>query len=265
MTVLLGLPGLYQHWMMSAIDPSSKVAFQGNNNFVTFSDRIKFVKKLEADFESFDHCDYPVINCYVRDENFVWYLYNFLEKTDGVGIYVDSLMDDLFKKATGTQAFDELFKHLISSYNLRTYTDATYCYNACIEYFYFVLSEKNSKFKTIASYHNDKFLNIEYKDFDCAQTLIDQLQHLPGFDLSRFDHMYQLLRDRNSQYLTRQQKFLSKLNLQTVDFDVLEWAYIGVLLYWQNGEKLDWFNPGVRQDTFKHQHHDICMYANKLL
>jgi hypothetical protein len=77
-----------------------------------------------------------VINSYVLDENFVWYLYNFLEKTDGVGILIDNLTSDLFSKAQGTVAFDGLLKHLVDNYQLSSDQDPAYLNNAVIENFY---------------------------------------------------------------------------------------------------------------------------------
>jgi len=265
MTTVLGLPGLYQNWLAVVIDPTSKFIFQGSNNFIALDYQVNWIKKMTIDFDHDNFHAHNVINCYVRNENFVWYLYNFLEKTDGVGICVDSLTTDLFNKAPGTVAFDQLLQHLIDTYNLHTWTDSVYHHNACIEYFYFLLLENTSKFKKLTAYHDDKFLNIEYNDFNSSQTLIECLQHLPTFDLSRFDTMYELLYNRNNRYLTRQQQFLLKLNSETVDFDILEWAYIGVLLYWQDGIILDWFNVDVRQNILKNHRSDLCIYAKKLL
>lgn len=265
MTTVLGLPGLYQNWLAAVIDPTSKFVFQGSKNFIALDHHVNLVIKGTIDFDHNNFHDQDIINCYVRNENFVWYLYNFLEKTDDVGICVDSLIDDLFNKAPGTVAFDQLLQHLIDTYNLHTWTDIEYHHNACIEYFYFVLLENTSKFKKFTAHHDNKFLNIEYNDFNSSQTLIECLQHLPTFDLSRFDAMYELLCNRNSRYLTRQQQFLSKLNSQAVDFDILEWAYIGVLLYWQDGTILDWFNVDVRQNVLKNHRNDLCIYAKKLL
>ena len=111
-----------------------------------------------------------------------------------------------------------------------------------LNHIYLVVEIEKVFNKKFTAHHDNKFLNIEYNDFNSSQTLIECLQHLPTFYLSRFDTMYELLCNRNSRYLTRQQQFLSKLNSQAVDFDILEWAYIGVLLYWQDGIILDWFN-----------------------
>ena len=265
MTTVLGLPGLYQNWLTAVIDPISKFMFQGSNNFIALNHQVNWVKKMTIDFDHDNFHGHDVINCYVRNENFVWYLYNFLEKTDGVGICIDSLIIDLFSKAPGTVAFDQLLKHLIDTYELHIWTDSAYHHNACIEYFYFVLLENTSKFKKFTAHHDDKFLNIEYNDFNSSKKLIECLQCLPTFDLTRFDNMYKLLCHRNSRYLTRQQQFLSKLNSNTVEFDILEWAYIGVLLYWQDGVILDWFNVDVRQNILKNHRSDLCIYAKKLL
>jgi hypothetical protein len=265
MISLLGLPGLYQNWIISVLDANSASRVDGNNNFITNSNHVNWIKKLDLDYNQIELIDQPAINCYVNDKNFVWYLYNFLEKTDGVEIQVDSLIHDLFTKAKGTEAFDGLLDHLIIFYNLDTQTDSEYQQNAAIEYFYFVLLEKESKFKTLAAYQNLNFVNIEYQDFNSYTVMNNHLRQITGFDPTRFEYLYQQLRDRNNKYLSRQQKFLSKLDNQDINFDILEWAYIGVLVYWQDGTTLDWFNPGVRQNVINHRWNDICIYANKLL
>ena len=43
---LLGLPGLYQNWIMSAIDPSSCVNVSLASNFITHSTQVTWIKKL---------------------------------------------------------------------------------------------------------------------------------------------------------------------------------------------------------------------------
>lgn len=295
MISLLGLPGLYQNWIVSVIDTNSRSKLSGKSNFETNSDAVNWVaklqlncnhvdsnnqsvinfhideknliEKLEIDCNHVDPINQPVINCYVDNKNFVWYLYNFLEKTDGIEIKVDSLMHDLFTKGKGTEVFNGLLQHLIASYNLDIYVDVDYQQNAAIEYFYFylILLEKESKFKTLVTYKNPNFVNIEYQDFSNYTILSNHLCKIPNFDLTRLEHKYQQLQDRNNKYLFRQQQFLSKLDRADINFDILEWAYIGALLYWQNGTKLDWFNTSIRQHAIKHQWNDICINANKLL
>lgn len=265
MISLLGLPGLYQHWIISVIDLTSKSRVDGNNNFVTNSNCVNWIKKLELDCKQIDLIEPPVFNCYVDDKNFVWYLYNFLEKTDGIKIQVDSLLLDLFTKASDSQAFDGLLKHLVTSYNFDTQTDAYYQQNAAIEYFYFLLLDKESKFKTLSAYQHPNFINIEYQDFNNYSVISNHLQQIPNFDTARFEHMYQQLKSRNNQYLSRQSQFLSKLDQCDNNFDILEWAYIGALLYWQDGISSDWFNSNVREYAIKYRWNDICTYANNLL
>lgn len=149
--VLLGLPGLYQNWMQAALDSTSKVQFSVDSNFISYSKTVQLRQKLEINIQDFKNQDTPVINTYVAPENFAWYLYNFLEKTDAIGISVNSLHKDLFIKAPGTVAFDSMLTHFANSYNLDTKTDPAYFYNAAIEYFYFLLINQDAIFKTKSS------------------------------------------------------------------------------------------------------------------
>jgi len=59
--ILLGLPGLYQNWLMAAVDPTSKVQLHGDQNFFCSHSRVKWVIKPGL-------VDYPVaskrFNCY---------------------------------------------------------------------------------------------------------------------------------------------------------------------------------------------------------
>ena len=142
--ILLGLPGLYQNWMRATLDNTGSFQLSLNSNFISYSTTTQWERKLDINIQDFKNQKTPVINLYVAPENFAWYLYNFLEKTDGVGILVDSLVSDLFTKAPGTMAFNSMLTHFVNSYNINSETDPVYCYNAAIEYFYFLLINHDS-------------------------------------------------------------------------------------------------------------------------
>lgn len=257
MISILGLPGLYQNWLRAVLDPSSQFSISHRINFDTHESTVHWYKKLETDIDSIDSKSI-VINTYVADRNFVWYLYNFLEKTDAVNIKVESLVEDLGSKAVGTKAFDTLLKHFVESYNLNSHLDCEYKNNAAIEYFYFLLLDQDSRFKKITSLTNLRFLNIEYLDFSNYAVLEQKLSSIDDIDLTHVDKMYQLLRQENLPYLNRQYNFLKKLESNHKNFDILEQSYIGALLTWQSGNVLDWFNPSVRSEAIACQWNKIC-------
>jgi hypothetical protein len=141
---LLGLPGLYQNWLMSALDKDSQLTIIAERNFKYQGSNFDwYYYQQDLKSESYNH----VINLYVEEENFIWFLYNFLEKTCEIGIMVDDLLNSLYTKGVGTIAFDQLVKHFTSSYNITSESSEDYCKNAAIEYFYFLLIEKNAEFK----------------------------------------------------------------------------------------------------------------------
>jgi hypothetical protein len=246
---LLGIPGLYQNWLMSAVDCSSKHQQLNDTNFHYEGKNISFYRKFITDVGSVTNYDH-IINCYVDEENFVWYLYTFLEKTSEIGILVDDLINCLLTKAEGTLAFDFLFKHFIQSYDITKDSTVDYCKNSAIEYFYFLLSEKNKnnefKAKAAVNYTGNKYINIEYNDFLDSNLLIDKLQGLSIFNEGYFLKMYSLLSSTNSRYLNKHKTFLDKLQLKNPNFDILELAHLGALITKKTGSKLDWFNPDVR-------------------
>ena len=53
--VLLGLPGLYQNWLMAAVDPASKVQLHGEQNFFCAQSRVKWKIKPGT-------VEYPIAN-----------------------------------------------------------------------------------------------------------------------------------------------------------------------------------------------------------
>ena len=206
-----------------------------------------------------------MINCWVHNENFVWYLYNFLEKTDGVGIRVDLLVNDLFDKAADTVAFDTLFKHFVKSYNIDKTLDSEYVRNAMIEYFYFLLCDQQGKFKTQTQYTHKDFINIEYNEFGNEKILIDKLTTLPGVDLSHFNKQYHLLTSRNARYINNRRTFIEKFLNHENEFDILELSYIGYLVSKITGTSVDWFNPAVREKNMFMHKNKICKLLDSML
>ena len=238
---LLGLPGLYQNWIMCAVDKESSYSAD-DSNFYYKGNNIELFFKLES--TQLPTNKY-VINLYVDPNNFVWYLYNFLEKTDNINIKVSHLIDDLFNKAPNTVAFDFMLKHFINSYDITSKTNIEYIKNSILEYFYFFLLEKDTKFKNISSITYDNFINIEYDDFKNPVRLINKLSVLPNFDLDHFNNLYKELEKRNYQYIYRSKNFVSKID----QFDFIELSYIGTLLTDQ--KPLDWFNNSLREKKLK--------------
>lgn len=229
---------------MSSLD--SGCDFYQIENTINFEYNSKNIQRLTKWLHHpyTDKTDSTIINMYVKPENFVWYLYNFLEKTDYIGIQIANLQEQLFTKAPGTVAFDQLLKHFMESYQITENTDQTYIKNAMIEYFYFFLARENT-FKTIVGSTDERFINIEYEDFSNLSTLVNKVQHLPNFDLTHFEKMYRILVDTNKEYLDRKRNFASRVNNN--DLDILEIAYLGS----QIGTDLDWFNEEVRRSLLK--------------
>jgi hypothetical protein len=257
------MPGLYQNWLLSAVDPTSKIDLSGTNNFVTVSTQVELLEKFDQDLSK--PLSGTVINSWVDNENFVWYLCNFLEKTDGVGILIDSLIDDLFSKAKGTVAFDGLLKHFVKTYNLTSTTERAYCYNAAIEYFYFLLCDQYAEFKLKAQHKQEHFINIEYNDFSDKQVLINKLSVLPNFSLTHFENLYQQLKSRNTRYLTKRSTFIKSFLTQGANFDILELAYIGYLISKITKTQLDWFNPSIRETNIAIHKDTICKVLQNML
>lgn len=256
---LLGLPGLYQNWLLAALDSSAGIETSSKCNFEALSSRLQWIKfsghAIDIDSVS-NSCDY-IINTYVKANNFVWYLYNFLEKTDGVNIFVNNLQYDIFSKAPGTHAFDSMLKHFIESYNISESSDKPTVYNSLIEYFYFLLADTDAGFKVACDRpsNHSKVINIEYTDFSNYEKLRDQLSTVQP-DHVYFKNLYQLLWDRNTDYLTRRDRFADKLMSRHAleNYDILELAFIGCLIGGVENIRLDWYNTDVRTAMFnKHQ------------
>lgn len=245
---ILGMPGLYQNWLMSALDPASECMESSNSNFVSKSKTLCWVKKFDANIENIHKQYLIVINTYVKDENFVWYLYNFLEKTDGVGIKVDNLANNLFTKAPGTIAFSFMLDHFVDAYNITTETATEIINNSLVEYFYFLLIDKNSEFKIKSSREESDAINLEFDTFADYNVLVNLLDQIPGFDASHFQNMYNWLVSRNHMYLHKKQRFREKIaNHQNLD--LLELAYVGYLVSNHTNTMLDWYNVDTRNSA----------------
>lgn len=261
---MLGLPGLYQNWLLSALDTSAVSTADHDHNFVTRSQAVSWIKKIDFELSTVGQLaqTHNIVNCYVNEHNVAWYLYNFLEKTDGVGILVSNLAHDLFTKASGTVAFDGLLKHLVKEYELTPEHSYEYKLNAIIENFYLLLIDQSSRFKQQLCFKSNAVINIEFRDFENCNTLVTKLDQLPEFDIVHFKNRYQQLALRNNTYLGRASGFLSKLDSPTNQFDALETAYLGWLLWNIKPERQDWFNISVREDLLKNNWSAICDLAN---
>jgi hypothetical protein len=264
--VLLGLPGLYQNWVLYALDPCAETIQNNNYNFTTTYSSVKWYRKMETDLSNISILleKNIIINCYVKDENFVWYLYNFLEKTDGVGLSINNLINDLISKAHGTMAFESLLKHLIESYKITENHSESYKNNAAIENFYLLLINDEAEFKIKSGFTHPDCVNLEYRDFENVYILLDKLKHVPNFNKQHFIDSYQLLVSRNQKYITKQKKFINTINNCKNEFDLLETAYLGYLQWKLQEKRLDWFNPEIRQLFTISNWKDICNLANNL-
>jgi len=262
--IILGLPGLYQNWLLSALDTSAVSVPDKDHNFVTRTHSLTWIKKIDADLTSITNLIRPnlIVNCYVKNQNIVWYLYNFLEKTDGVNISINNLVQDLFTKAQGTVAFNGLLTHLIKEYNLTPEHNYEYKLNAIIENFYLLLINQSSRFKQQIQFKSNGLVNIELRNFENCNILITKLNQLSGFDSVHFENKHKQLVSRNSSYLNKATAFLSKLDSYSNQFDALETAYLGWLLWNILPERQDWFNPVVRKTLLKNNWNAICNLAN---
>ena len=168
---IIPVGGLYQNWLLSALDTSAVSVPDKDHNFVTRTHSLTWIKKIDADLTSITNLIRPnlIVNCYVKNQNIVWYLYNFLEKTDGVNISINNLVQDLFTKAQGTVAFNGLLTHLIKEYNLTPEHNYEYKLNAIIENFYLLLINQSSIFKQQIQFKYNGLVNIEIRNFENCQ------------------------------------------------------------------------------------------------
>lgn len=242
--ILLGLPGLYQNWLLHCIDPLSIIEPIDMHNFAAKKHKNTWLYKIEQNLDTITN-DEIIINTYVTEKNYVWYLYNFFEKTDGVGIKIDNITNELFTKSLGTVAFENFLLHFKKTYNISQNDSLSLRYNSLVEYLYLVLTEKYSN-KNILTYTRSEknWINIEYNDFTNKEILVNHFSKLDNFNLTHFEKCYKMLVDRNGYYLYRKDRFLT--NLENLNLDILETAYAGYLLSFAKGERLDWYNEDFR-------------------
>ena len=255
---LLGLPGLYQNWLISAIDKNSTVKELSLHNFDTKSTLVEWLKKIDTNLTNLPNL--PIVNCYVNDKNFVWYLYNFLEKTDSIGIQVSNLQEDFFRLSQGTIAFDFMLNHFVTTYNITPETDISTINNMLIEYFYFLLINEQTNFKKQSSATVTGAINIEYNDFNNVDKLIKLLSPLQ-IDIDHLTKRHQQLYLRNQRYIDKPNTFV--VNYNNMCLDILEIAYVGYLITKNtNVGTLDWYNTRVRDSFIETYNHQIIKWHN---
>ena len=252
-TVILGLPGMYQNWLSAALDPDSRFEQQGAN-FLTFHSAVPWQAKIETTAVPDADC---IINMCVGYHNLVWYLHNYLEKTDDIHIRTDCLVEDLQSHGGDTKAFGPMLDHWYQSYNIQTNPNPEYQKNSLIEYFYYWLVQKHHWQQMLCA-RSSNHVNLEYAAFNSLGRLRSVLAGVIP-DQSWFDQMYQRLRFANSQYMDQSEKFCTKLGL--IDninrLTILEQSYIGSLVHScidMGDTVLDWYNPDVRQRLWRRYH-----------
>lgn len=256
---IIGLPGLYQNWIMSLFSDQVCTKFDGEHNFLCDGPpTITWYKKIVLDLNNLNKFNKHryVINTYVEDKNFVWYLYNFFEKTDGISITIDNLVEDLFIKAPNTIAFDTLLKHFKQTYNITESANNKEVFNALVEYFYFLLIDNNGHFKKIASQTFNQTINIEYCDFNDPNVLYKKINQNENVSQEWFNRQYNALISRNYKFLNKKSQFVNRFNSKNLD--ILELAYIGYLLNKNINCTLDWYNESFRNNL-------INEYNNKII
>lgn len=258
---LIGLPGLYQNWLLSALTPGGEVFTVSDNNFLCSDSYIGNIQSKLSDFKVVDAKN--TVNMYVNESNFVWYLYNFLEKTDGVGIQIENLTTDLLTKAPGTIAFDYLLTHFQKSYNINSHCDSEYLNNSLVEYFYFTLINDHW-FKSRSNMQLHNCVNVEYDDFNSLEQLVNVCKGVPSFDISHFELRYSQLQSRNERYLKKKINFVNKVHAGA-KLDILETAYVGSIIRTMTMTELDWFNPDFRHEMIRQYHHTICIHADSII
>lgn len=242
--ILLGLAGLYQNWLLHCLEPLSTIKPIDKHNFRAINFTTTMLLKVKQNLNAITNQEI-IINTYVTEENYVWYLYNFFEKTDEIGVKINNITNDLFTKSPGTPAFNDFLIHFQNTYNLSKNDNLSLRYNSLVEYFYLILTEKQS-WKSLLTYtRSDKnWINIEYNDFTKKEILISRFSKIDNFNLTHFEKCYKMLVDRNRYYLYRKDCFLT--NLENLNLDILETAYAGYLLSLIKSERLDWYNEDFR-------------------
>lgn len=255
--VLLGLPGLYQNWLMAAVDPNSKVQLHGEQNFFCSQSQVKWVIKPGlADYPVASN-DLTVLNLVVSENNFPWYMYNLYEKTYDIKIMIDTFAEDIIKKGDKFSIFNDTKKDLLYQFdNINN--------DNLIEYFYKLFKSNNHYLHTATQETRNNYINIEFDDFTQPDLLCNKLSAVPGFDSTHFYSLYKLLVDRNSRYLNKKKDFHLRLASLCPDYDIIETAYIGKLASIIFNKELAWGDPVIRKTILKHKQQEINDLAKEL-
>ena len=242
------------------LDPYSKVSIIGSN-FHHHSDNhdVVFIPKIEealADHAFFDKLNYDfIINIYVKEENFIWYMHNFLGKTDEHFLEISNLYDELMNKASGTKAFDQLYQHFIRSYGITDDWSRDSCNDALIEFFYLGFVSDNNIHKNIAMIELNlpNSINLEYEDFDTLNIIKEKLFNVIDISDEILYKKYQQLRKLNHRYFNQKITLADKIQSSSaiVDLNILDQAIIGYLINKLiTDDRLDWFNRTVREELY---------------
>lgn len=242
--VLLGLPGLYQNWLMAAVDPHSKLQLHGTQNFFCAKSVVKWVIKIQIeDYPEADE-DLIVLNLAVHEKNMPWYLYNLFEKTYDINVRIDSFVEDIIDKGTKFSIFN-LFRDKILQIDYRDQNEIIY-------FFYKFFVDKDSFLYKYCPVKNNKYINIEYDDFGDPALLQQKLSSIPNFSEDHFNKLYESLAARNQRYLNRKQDFLEKLEKNT-QLDVIELGYVGSLVAKLYNKDINWKDEKIRNQVLKHR------------
>ena len=241
-SVLIGLPGLYQNWLMAAVDTNSKLQLHGDRNFFCSSSRVKWIIKLGLDEYPVASNELIVLNLYVNTKNIPWYLYNLFEKTYDIKVMVDNLVDDLIEKGDKFTPF-KLFKNKIVEID-------TLNFDTAVAFFYDYFKQQNDYLFTVLPRVHENYINIEYDDFSDRERLAGILSLYPEFNIDHYNSLYTMMAERNLRYLNRKNDFITKFD-QTNSFDIIELGYIGYLADKILNKELDWANPKLRNSLLK--------------
>lgn len=254
--VLLGLPGLYQNWLMSAVDPASQMQLHGDQNFFCSKSQVKWMIKPGLSDYPIASNDLVVLNLYVNKHNFPWYLYNLFEKTYDIKIMIDSFVTDIIEKGDKFSIFDDVKNDLLNYHSVNK--------DNVIHYFYRLFSEDQHYLHTATRKVDPAYINIEFDDFTNPDTLKDKLQAVDIFDPAHFDSVYPVLVSRNQRYLNKKKEFLQKLKAEEQSYDIIETAYIGALAGTIFKNNLNWQSEPFRNSIIKHKIKEISDLAQSL-
>ena len=255
--ILLGLPGLYQNWLMAAVDPTSKVQLHGDQNFFCAQSRVKWLIKPTLIDYPIASKDLTVINLVVNKNNFPWYMYNLYEKTYDIKIMIDNFVEDIIEKGNKFSIFEDTKTVLTDSFDSITRDNV-------IQYFYQLFRTDNHYLQVATREIRDNYINIEFDDFNHVDLLISKLKSIEGFSQDHFKSMHDILVARNLRYLNKKKEFLSRLVEDTNNLDIIELAYTGKLASIILNKELNWADPRVRNSIMKYKIQDIHDLAKEM-